>query len=1160
MRALLLASIAAVVSLSAWASEPPEGWRQLGGAGTVALEQGVLRLKGETHLLHLPSPATQDGEVEVAFEPLNDDGQFGILFRATEDGTWQGLCNAESAQRLYHVAQWDYRANGGASKRLFTDGTALLRRPKGVDVTLKLRFEGPALTVWMDGNPIYSGELPDKTLRSGRVGLLTGPKADVLVKSITFRPLPNAALTAHAAAQPKETAPLRIARDGLAVTLSSRFPAILGYALGDATLEGCGEPSFRVTVNGTDWPATARLKEKPREDAATYAVRVTMDKGKEAAFNVTYRVLPGAIVEMRLSDIDERRSGVIWTLNLPDPFMRARKSQKPGATLSLAGRFGERHVGLAGGALPKTFTTYAEIPVLSTGAVAAAAYNTVCNNRMEFSCRSFDLPNGDTVTDVWNTDFYWRGLDGKPILPEGETPTCWIALTQDANGDGAVDWQDGAIALRRVTDGKIPGSDKVRRSMIHVGYNFVSEAQQPFLKVADNYKRLSNLIDGFEQIVLLKGYANEGHDSGHADYADINRRAGGAKDLNRLTEILKENGLGTFGIHINHAEAYPEAKMYDSETISTKPGWRWMDQSHYIRTYVDILGGGLAKRLDDLFRACPGIGFVYVDTFRNDGFGAARLAGLLVAHGAIVATEEGGKLDRWCAWSHGPANLGNLHRFVWHTQKDVYPRSDLFWGGYSRAQSMMSWQHRNAIGPMVKDFYTNQLPQNYLMHHALLRLDREGAAHFEGGLRTKGGKLWKDGRLMVGDGGWLIPWYAKESRTRRPDDADKLYYWASDNRPRTWALPNAAWAARPTVKLYETTQTGRRFVRDIEVQNGAITLAVNPETPYVLYPEAPKETPTRWSEGSPIEDTGFNTRDFSVWKPAGKADIAFQDDANGVSLLTLSGKEAGEVSQTMRGLTPGQRYRAVVWAGATGGKTARIAVTTPDGARVENAIAQVSRPSDASDTYACGKPLTRLWVDFTQPAGHTTAHLALKADPCAAPEGKVTFMETRVVETRDPGLPKRPGKTFVAYETFEYVEQGGTGIFIPEGGKDGGYHLSETHLPYTQDTIPTGPEGEPSHFSLKLFGHGQARVRTTPATVRLRPETTYTLEFDTLGPGNVSVLSDNTPNDVPFKAAFKAGHTTLSFTTGKAEDYVLRFDGGRVLDNVQIYHAANASE
>ena len=88
---------------------------------------------------------------------------------------------------------------------------------------------------------------------------------------------------------------------------------------------------------------------------------------------------------------------------------------------------------------------------------------------------------------------------------------------------------------------------------------------------------------------------------------------------------------------------------------------------------------------------------------------------------------------------------------------------------------------------------------------------------------------------------------------------------------------------------------------------------------------------TEWSVGSPIKDTGFNSRDFSIWQKDGEADIQFNDDGNGVSILTMTGAEAGQVSQTMTGLVPGQKYRVLIYAGAENGKTARLTVETPDG-------------------------------------------------------------------------------------------------------------------------------------------------------------------------------------------------------------------------------------
>ena len=78
----------------------------------------------------------------------------------------------------------------------------------------------------------------------------------------------------------------------------------------------------------------------------------------------------------------------------------------------------------------------------------------------------------------------------------------------------------------------------MRRSSGLVAYriamNFGGQAQNPFLTSLDNVKRVALNTDGLGQSVLLKGYANEGHDSAHPDYADIGKRIGGAEDMNTL--------------------------------------------------------------------------------------------------------------------------------------------------------------------------------------------------------------------------------------------------------------------------------------------------------------------------------------------------------------------------------------------------------------------------------------------------------------------------------------------------------------------------------------------------------------------------------------------------------------------------------------------------
>ena len=1124
-------------------AEGADNWVQQSGDGTALLEDGALHITGETLIVDMASPIAANGEAEFVIETLNDNGNFGLVFRAGEDGAWQSFYNNESSRYQYDTGLWNFRDSNGANSQILEDGTPVLKRPDGVNYTMKVRFVGQTLTVWMDGNPIYSADLNQMGQTTGHIGIQTGGGADILLKQVTYR-----SYEGLDAAESTDTK--TIANGSLTVTMAEDFPTVVGYELGGKTMDGCVLPKHYVSVNGTDYPASAVVSSES-DSSITYAVTAHLDEEKTVSFNVTFTVQENNILDMQITDIDETDC-TVYTLNFPEqPLLSAKKSDS-GAAFDASTRSGDKNLNLSGGnAASKTATSYATIAIVTANGLSASLANNVYNNRMEFSYRSFDLGGGDVTTGVWNTDFYYRGIDGKLMLPEGENPSCQIVLTEDTNGDDVLNWQDGANALKTLVGDRIPGAETIRSSDIHVGYNFVSEAQQPFLKIADNYKRFGNLIDGFDQILVFKGYANEGHDSGHADYADISKRGGGAEDLNTMADAIADAGLGIFGIHINHSEAYPEAEMFNDVTMSTKNGWKWMDQSKYIRREVDIMDeeGGMAARLDDMFEKAPGIKFVYVDTYRDDRFAAARLAQSLTGeHGVILGTEDASKLDRWVGWTHGGSNSSTIHRFVYHTQKDVYGSSGNFWGGYNRATSMMSWQHNWNITPLVEAFYTNQLPQKYLMHHEVLRLDG-GDAYFEGNIRTNNYQMWKDDKLMVGNGGYFIPWYDEDSTTKNPDDADKIYYWNNNSGEATWDLPNEEWAGLSTVYLYQTTQTGRVLVDTLEVKDGQVTINAQAKTPYVLYPGEAASEPTEWSTGSPIKDTGFNSRNFSIWQVSSTSEstdhIKITDDSNGVAILTMEGTADGQVQQTMTGLVPGQKYRVVVWAGAENGKTARITVETPDGVTHTNYVDQIVRANNCFDTYANGKRVERVWVDFVQPEGETTAVLTLSADACESADGLATFMETRIVKTAEPDLPKG----YAANETFEYVEQGGTGIFTPEGGGDGGYHLSH-YTEYTDDAIPVNGE-----WSLKMYGYGSAKMRTYPATMRLMPNTEYNMEFDALGSGTVYIMSESDESDKPMQERFSEGHNKFTFTTGDKTDYIARIEGSNVvLDNFQVFY------
>ena len=1117
-------------------------WESISGNGSFEMQEDGLHITGTNALVNTLSPFTNNGEIEITFDAIHDyDGfDMGALFRA--DGTnWQGVASTDSTNG---EGMWDFLKNGNKS-RIIWDGTQNMSRDGVMDIKIKVRFVDDSITFWIDDQFAHTTSISQAAADMGNMGLYVDNKGDVVIKKVVFREI--LPFTEETGERKTET----IENDGLSVRVDSDFPRVVDYTLNEKTLNGSERRFNYVTINTVDYPATATAEKSEDGKSITYHV---VPDGIDVTFDVVFTVKEDHIVEMLIKNIEEPEGMLVNSINLPHQPLISANSAQEGAVLDAAWfeensrQIRDLQEKITEKNTSTTANRSASIPIITANGLSASMLNNALLDGEEFVFRGFDLENGERSVGVWNQDFMYRGVDGEKILPFPSEPDekdlyCRIAIAEDTNDDAVVNWQDGANALKKLTEGLIPGGDTAARSFFHVGYNFASGTQQPFLKVADNMKRLSNYIDGFSQQLVFKGYANEGHDSGHADYQDINKRAGGAEDMNvAIAEADKINS--NIGIHINSQEAYPEAKMYNDHVMADRLAWHWMDQSKVIRRYVDMLEGGFDDRLNQLFEQTPDLDFVYIDCWGEDRWGEKKLVGNLLNNGVeLLGTENGEDLNRFGVWVHHPSCNGKISQFVYNTQRDVYPSSSIYWGGYNRGVSMMSWQHNNNINTMVEQFYTNQLPQKYLMCHEVLKVE-DDMGTFEGNITSGNWVITKDGRKLTdGQGKIFIPWYAEDSETKNPDEAAKIYHWNSDGGETTWTLPDN-WSDLSNVYLYKTTQNGKVLVDTIDIVDGQVTINADAKTPYVVYPGEAKADETEWSVGSPMKDTGFNSRDFSIWNKSGDADIQFNDDGNGVSILTMSGTEEGAVSQTMEGLVPGQKYRVAAFVGAENGKTARITVETPDGQTHENYIDQVIMSNQYFDNYAKGKMVQKMWVDFVQPEGETTAVVKFSADACDNADGKATFMETRIVETKEPDLEEG----YVANETFEYIEQGAYGIFSPERSADGVPHLSETHLPYTTDTIS-------GDWSLKLYGEygqGDVTVRTSPATMRLEPNTTYKMSFDTLGDGKVYVQSEKDGGDQVLNESFAKGHSKFTFTTGDKNDYIVRIEKGSVLDNFVV--------
>ena len=65
-----------------------------------------------------------------------------------------------------------------------------------------------------------------------------------------------------------------------------------------------------------------------------------------------------------------------------------------------------------------------------------------------------------------------------------ELPWTRVAITPDANGDGAVDWQDGAIAMRDIRVAPFKGDETPDNVVTHIPFNFASQATDPSLRTS----------------------------------------------------------------------------------------------------------------------------------------------------------------------------------------------------------------------------------------------------------------------------------------------------------------------------------------------------------------------------------------------------------------------------------------------------------------------------------------------------------------------------------------------------------------------------------------------------------------------------------------------------------------------------------------------------
>jgi endo-alpha-N-acetylgalactosaminidase len=949
--------------------------------------------------------------------------------------------------------------------------------------------------------------------------------------------------------------PTTIESEILAVQIDPLFPRVIDYRwkAGNGLLQGSAETLAQIRINQTDYMPKVKF-EKRSADTAVYLLEVPeMEIVLEVALQVT-----GGALNFTIPKISGEGETKVMSIAFPRHHLVSVRSSEPEAAVAVA-RTGigenqkelfEKAADMKVAAQPEGWT-YA---LVNNAKLAASIYNNVLLDTQRLYVQTTER-DGVKTCGVWCPVWTWREVPAERF----EMPMAKVVITTDRNGDGTVDWQDAALAYRDACQ-PWPGADWVPdRCVSQIAMNFASWAQHPFLRCLDAMKKIYLYTDGLNQEMQFKGYQSEGHDSAHPDYGgNVNRHAGGAEEMNFVMKRGKDFNVHS-GIHINATEYYPEAKHYEADLVDTnKHGWAWLDQSYLTDLRYDITSGKLYARLDEMRKDLPQLDWIYVDVYWGEGWNAWKLAHKINSLGLPVYTEFEGQMERYVSWNHrsqdwtqqvwGDGLNGKIARFIQNHQKDVWTHSPLLRG--SQNDGFMGWHSQRDLKAFIRSVFTVNLPSKYLQHFPLMKMT-DSSADFSDGVRAViedgKSKIYRNGKLLnvavykkdhepPQENLIFIPW--------EPAKPAKVYHWNDKGGISTWELPNE-WNGATSVKLYQLTDLGRAFVKNVPVESGKISLDVKANTPYVVYKDEPPQSPEiEWGEGSPVKDPGFDSHGNQWWHwlaTLSKDEAYMINDEKGQSYLRLSGNKGEPIvaSQEIT-LKPGQWYSASVWVEITGNRSATLSVSHfPQKTLAETTIDKTDFPnySDNSDKFL--SRYQRIKVVFQMPSAAkntvTINLIANQGDPAAL----IGFDDVRVVKTVKPDP-----RNHAFFEDFENADEGwGPFVYGYQGNMR--THLSEKHEPFTNDTID-------GRFSLKTFDEADGlNFRSLPALLKFKPNTKYRLAFDYLTQNDaqyeVVVRRDESGEKAECLAKLLPGkdmrHQAFAaeFTTGPYGDYYVGF-------------------
>ncbi|MGN7357438.1 endo-alpha-N-acetylgalactosaminidase family protein [Paenibacillus sp. SAF-054] len=1144
------------------------GWTAAKGTTTFTADSGAVKAvtQGAVIMADMEAPQTAHGDYEVKLKFNQAPTRFGLVYRYVDKDNYSVI--------QYDTSSWGWDSFKDGKETYGSIQSTSPTFAAGQQYSFKLHYEGDSVQLSIDGSSVLNTSLPGLPAPAGKIGLRSWfDNKTILIDDVKLTKVDVVT------PDPKPiTVTDTLSSGKMKAEIDKEFPRVKKYTWNSSSAEMNGQLNGvnELKINGKSYYPTALsyIKKDAAGDKGETAVYTLMVPGINVKLVVEME-LKDNVLQMKVTDLQENGTEKVKTIQFPNQDLVSVLATEPKAQETAAWVTGgwniinEEYTDVKTAAADVSGgRTYA---FLNSDKLAAAVMTNVVNANDKVRVKvATDAALNTKKAAVSAGEFTYRG---STVLAPEPLPWVKVILTPDANGDKVLDWQDGAIAYRDHAQAP-KGSELIKDNMSYISMNIGSTTTSPFLRAFDNAKKISNLTDGFGQIILFKGYQAEGHDDSHPDYGGhIGIKQGGKEDFNFvLSEGKKYNIRG--GVHINATEYMLDAFETKMENM-TQPlakGWGWLDQAFYVNKTKDVESGELKRRLD-MLKADTGdnLSFVYVDVYEGADYNAKKLAEYINGNGWMLGTEFAGPLFEQASWVHwgtdpGYPNQGNnskIIRFLRNQELDGFLSNPLLKGnkqvgvGYWQGSADFS-SYKNTTAA----FFNQNLPTKYMQYFPIMKMtnDRIDFGSSVTVQRAEDGKihLSKDGNDIaimtdsseISNSTVFIPW--------DPVKEDKIYHWNPAGGSTTWTLP-ASWSSVTTAQLYKLTDLGREKVGGIAVSGGKVTLNAEKGAGYVLYKSAPQESQAmEWGEGGLVKDPGFDSQKFGSWQKsssAGAADhIQYVKDNNADDQLQVKGPGDATIQQVMTGLTPGKTYSASVWVKVDGKRKVEIGVKQGN-ETVSNTLDNTDHKYLSQQHKYYGSNFQRIKVNFDAAGEQATLYFKV-----AEGSANVTFDDVRVW--------KNPTKTAagdsVFYEDFENVDEGwGPFVYSKQGPVR--THLVEKGGNQIQTYVLDG------NWSLKTNEDGTGEwLRTLPHTLRLKEDNRYhlTLDYksDELDMYTVAVrVNENGKVRDLVSENLKEGRNTLdiSFATEGAKDAYLaiiknknnnqkELTGTLVVDNIRV--------